>query len=419
MLYCCSKPVGFWFGWWDPNATVETGDPLERLVLSSMIVIGLCVLARRSVNWRMAFQENTWLVVLFAYMLISIVWSDFPFVSFKRWVKTAGTLVMAMIVLSEARPYDSLRSLFLRISYVLIPLSMVLVKYFPHLGVQFAQWSGGRMWCGATLAKNSLGVLCYISAVFLIWMLSRRLQGKEPLYSRSHMFADLLVLSLTFVLMIGPGGSYSATSIAALMVSMGIFFSLRRLERIQYLNKVWGAGVLGVCVILLVVRLLQVSPLGLVATMLGREETLTGRTDLIWSVLVPLAWKHPILGVGYGAFWIVPVPEFNFPINEAHNGYLDVFIELGATGLALLFFLVISFFNKARREFEHNRDWASLQIAFLATLILHNFTESDFLRSTFPFWNMFILLMIVHPWEYAIAQTRPALISGDWGRPRL
>jgi exopolysaccharide production protein ExoQ len=75
-------------------------------------------------------------------MLISILWSDFPFISLKRWVRTAGCSIMALVVLSEANPYEAMHAILRRTIYVVMPLSVVLVKYYPHLGVSFGRWSG-------------------------------------------------------------------------------------------------------------------------------------------------------------------------------------------------------------------------------------------------------------------------------------
>lgn len=85
------------------------------------------------------------------------------------------------------------------------------------------------------------------------------------------------------------------------------------------------------------------------------------------------------------------------PINQAHNGYLDVFMELGIVGVILLCLCILSYFVKARMSFDIDRDWASLQIAFLAMVIVHNWTETSFLRSTILMWNLFVLFWLVGP----------------------
>ena len=120
---------------------------------------------------------NRWLVLLISYMLVSILWSDIPFVAFKRWVREFTAVIMALLVLSEPAPRQALESVLRRTVYVLIPFSVLLIKYFPDLGVIYSRWTGEIQWIGVTLQKNGLGRLCLISAFFLVWTLTRRWQG--------------------------------------------------------------------------------------------------------------------------------------------------------------------------------------------------------------------------------------------------
>jgi O-antigen ligase len=142
-----------------------------------------------------------------------------------------------------------------------------------------------------------------------------------------------------------------------------------------------------------------VSPMEVVAPLLGRKADLTGRTDLIWDVLLPIAHQYPVLGQGYGAFWITPVAGLTLDVNEAHNGYLDVFIELGAVGLVLLALVVIAYFRKAKNELPHDFNWGAFRLSFLAMFLIHNWTETTLLRSREILWNLFVLFLVVFPAE--------------------
>jgi O-antigen ligase len=80
---------------------------------------------------------------------------------------------------------------------------------------------------------------------------------------------------------------------------------------------------------------------------LGREPTLTGRTEL-WGVLLPSALKRPFLGYGFYAYWLGLQGESANAIvaahwfyGYAHNGILEILLQLGFVGLAM--FLVTLF----------------------------------------------------------------------------
>ena len=76
--------------------------------------------------------------------LLAILWSDFQFVAFKRWIKILGHPIMALVVLTDPDPIEALRRLFKRAAFVLVPMSILFIKYFPEYGRGFDQWTGER-----------------------------------------------------------------------------------------------------------------------------------------------------------------------------------------------------------------------------------------------------------------------------------
>lgn len=419
-LICASRPLAWWITGQNVTGDISAleGSSLDRNVLLLLILIACLLLVRSSFEWTRFISENKPLLLLFGFMLFTIAWSDFPFVSFKRWFKTAGSVIMGIVVLSEPNPPRALMCILRRTSYILIPFSIVLIKYFPDLGVQFGRWSGHTMWAGVTMGKNGLGPLCVMAMFYLLWSVNHQIKHHELFKDRSVAIAECIILTITLILMRGPGGAYSVTSIIILVLGVSIFFILRTPQAdsarmgTRIIMAVCGLGL----AVGLVTLIFEEAPLKLIATLFGRDATLTGRTDLIWSKLLPIAMQHPLMGIGYGAFWIRPVDfDFTMPINQAHNGYLDVMIELGGIGLVLLFCCIASFFNKARLNFEIDPDWASLRMAFLVMVLVHNFTETSFLRSTILMWNVFILFGLVGPIftqkTYVILRFKNAVIS--------
>ena len=135
------------------------GSPFDRLFFLAVIILGVIVLLRRRIAWGELLSENKWLVLYFAYCLFSIFWADEQFVLFKRWFKDLGNPIMALILLTERRPYDALATTFRRISYVFMPLSVLFIKYYPHLG-RIHAISGAPTYTGAADQKNTLGLTC-------------------------------------------------------------------------------------------------------------------------------------------------------------------------------------------------------------------------------------------------------------------
>src|SRR5438445_7809060 len=91
-----SKPVSLWLGGGTQLETPDDylkGSPLDMLIFLFLIVAGILVLWRRRVNWQSFISNNSWLFAFYLYWALSTTWSDYPFVSLKRWIKDVGNIV--------------------------------------------------------------------------------------------------------------------------------------------------------------------------------------------------------------------------------------------------------------------------------------------------------------------------------------
>ena len=76
------------------SQALHEGNPVDQAVYGMLIVAGILVLANRRVGIDQLAKNNSWIILFFLYEGISFAWSDFPFVSFKRWIKASGDFVM-------------------------------------------------------------------------------------------------------------------------------------------------------------------------------------------------------------------------------------------------------------------------------------------------------------------------------------
>lgn len=380
MLYEASRPLAAWL--MVAEAEDAGSSPFDQIFLIGLLCLGLLVLVRRKVNWYSTLKQNVWLMILLSYMFVSVLWSDIPFVSFKRWIREFEAVVMAFVLISEEDPRQALECLLRRVAYIHIPLSWILIKYFPNYGVQYSQWTGDLMWVGVSTQKNGLGTLCLISIFFIVWTLVRRWQGSNIAVSRCHTPAEVLLLVLAIMLLKGPGGAYSSTSgysstaVTALAVGLTTFFGLTW-------RKKRGGYVAGNALSSLVVLMIGYGTalpfageqLEGVTSALGRDSTFTGRTS-IWAKLVPVFEERPVLGCGFGGFW-TPETRAIYIFGQAHNGYLQVLMELGMIGLVLASVFLVSCVRKAARALTKSFDWAGLCICLVVMAALQNVTEAS------------------------------------------
>ena len=137
---------------------------------------------------------------------------------------------MALIILTEASPRKSLEIVLKRTVYILIPFSLLLIKYYPNLGVAFQRHSGAKSWIGVTMGKNQLGILCMVSGLFLLWNFFTLRHQRLGRRSWTETASYLLVLGMTLFLITGEG-AYSATAVACLPAGIITFLLLRGAKR--------------------------------------------------------------------------------------------------------------------------------------------------------------------------------------------
>lgn len=388
-------------------ANNESGSALDRWTLIALTMMGIVVLARRRFDWSRVVRRHGWLLALLSYMFLSTLWSDITIIALKRWVREWVAIVMALIVMSEGNPRQALASLFRRSAYILIPFSLVLIKFYPAMGRRYGRYSGTEMWTGVTGQKNELGRLCMISIFFLFMALYRRWRERGPLGGRYQAWADISIVFIGLYLLIG---SSSATSMGTLIVGIATFLTLRRFERLRL--GIPLAGLLALVLVLVAYGVsgpfLGGSGFSAFTSALGRDATLTGRTE-VWADVLPARSQRPLLGYGFGSFWTDARREL-YDIPTAHNGYLDILLELGEVGLAFYLIWLLSCARKLRRAMAQDYDWASFGICLLLMVLVYNSTESA-LNSLADYMTAVVVLAVF------VSSSKPMIMARERGGP--
>lgn len=398
-----TRPITIWM---DPflgipsNIDPTEGSPLERIVWTILIVAGLLILMKKRIQWSQVIRNNKWIFSLLLYTMISILWSNFQGVALKRWIKTFGSIVMALIVLTEPRPVQAISTLLRRAFLLHIPLDIIVIKYFRHIGVGYSK-KGLEMWTGLTTHKNTLGEVCMISGLYFTWDIFNKL-------GKSRVIIDLFYLAMIMFLMNGPGYSSSTTAMVVLFIGLLIFFSFRLAPKEEILlNRFIFTGGISLLFLLITMQIGITAFTGnrtlttVSLEIAGRDSTFTGRTDLWGDVLLD-ASKHPLKGVGYGSYWIDNLAnnlwdKYDWRPNQGHNGYVDVYVELGMIGLFLLGGLLISTFHKIKKMIIDDFEFGHFFMALFVMIVIHNITESSFLRGDHHLWFFFLLISLTIP----------------------
>jgi MYXO-CTERM domain-containing protein len=200
------------------------GSLIDGTAFLVLILLGIGTLLRRRVDWQTIFRANLWVLVFYLYCGFSVLWSDYSLVSLKRWIKDVGHIVMILVILSEANPVQALREVFTRCAYVLVPLSVLFMKYYPQTGTYYNDWTGECSFCGATDGKNQLGRLGLTMALFMVWILTD-LQNTKTRFGRIRQGLPEMAVLLLCLWVLRKANS--ATSLACFVIATAVFYGLR------------------------------------------------------------------------------------------------------------------------------------------------------------------------------------------------
>jgi exopolysaccharide production protein ExoQ len=384
VVLIASRPVTSWLFGADPASELpgsrDDGHPLDAFVYLSLIVTGVIVLCRRSVSWRTVVDQNGWLLVLYVFWLTTVLWSDYPLITMKRLTKDLGNIVMVLILLTERHPATAVRATLVRCAYVCIPLSLVLIRYYPSIGRLYVGYHGDvPMYVGVTLHKNSLGILAVVSVLSIGWdLLSRIRVGGRAVVSTLFAAQVLLLLASSHLLLVAD----SATSLLCLLVGVTLLglLALPILRRSSWMLEV---GALYTVLVLWIASPV-LNPSRSVLTALGRDSTLTSRVDIWYTVLLHAA--NPLVGAGFNTFWagqrLRTLHDTIGGIIQAHNGYLETYLNGGVVGLGLLVLVLVSAYRRLKLQLSRGGLEARVRFTLLFIALIHNVSEASFNTSS-------------------------------------
>ena len=371
-----TRALGSWF---QIEGTMEAGSPLDRAFLTSVVLASLILLFKRGFDWSSAYRNNTWLIVLLGFITISLLWSSMPDISFRRWVREIIVIATSFLIMTEKNPKNALISLLRRTIYVLLPFSLLLIKYYPILGRKYNVWTGGVEWTGVADTKNHLAKLCVIAIFFLLWTLRQRWKGYDLPVVRHQVIIELFLIFLSFFLLGGPHKSltYSATSTIILVAGISAFIALSwAIKRGISISFMFIGLLVGLIFIYgTVTPFIGGLSLVDVSNLMERDATVTSRGTHIWPILVPFVMRSPIIGYGVGGFWTTEIAARTTA--SAHNGYLEALLHYGFLGLGLIFLFILSCTKKAIMTIEDENDWGIFFLCLIFMFLLHNITESS------------------------------------------
>lgn len=383
--------------WLNPGIQVilpedsSDGSPFDRIFFIFLIVSGVYTFLKRKLDWSLLFRNNVFVFLFFLYCGISIIWSDAPTATFNAWVKMVTVMMMAIIIITDNDPVEAIRTTIKRAYFVLIPLSILLIKYYPEYGRSYSRFTGQPFYGGVTIYKNGLGILCIVSGLFLVWDLIRMLRDASSKSGKMPIMINMVLLGMVIWL---SSMAESATSLACFFIGVSILvgFEIPFIKsKAKYLNIVAVSAAF-----IALLTFFSFNALEDLVHSLGRDMTLTGRT-FIWERVLSVD-INPAIGTGYSSFWLGERGKSlldlnNIPLTQAHNGYIEVYLNLGYIGIGLLIMLIINTYINTKNTLMDNFQYGKLLLTYMVVILITNITEASFATKE-VLWFLFILISL-------------------------
>ncbi|MFL1463816.1 O-antigen ligase family protein [Roseococcus sp. DSY-14] len=368
-------------------AAAELGavDPVNRAL--QLLLLGGCgLLALRAGAPALRVLLRLWpFLLVLALVLASAAWSQSPGHTLRRSLALVALLACVAstgALLGVGRFFRIL----LGVVAALILASLAEAALRPAVGFDTGDYANAIR--GVFPQKNVTGLAMLFAALALSFLVLER--GRLRWTDGAWLAALLAMLVLT----------RSTTSLLLTAVVAGVTLLALWAAR----GGLWGAAAALATALGLVAAAVAFAGLGTQGffDLIGKDSSLTGRTfiwDGVWRVIA----GRPLLGHGYAAFWLGGAREVRalaelvaWEVPNAHSGYLEVLLQLGWAGLALVGLMALATVALALRAALRGQValalWAVLVLAVVAVM---NRTESVLLNPDFPllFWLLALVAL--------------------------
>lgn len=359
----------------------DPADPessaILRLIWLPVYALTLVLLLLRPGATLVMLSRNLLLMALIVLALVSTLWSVAPDDTLRRAFALAMTTAFGLW-LAARFAWAELVRIIASVFGLLAVLSTFMALFVPAIGVDQLVHAGA--WKGVWWEKNTLGAMMAFGSVACLAAMMN-----DP--ARRWLWAALAVLCTALVLL-----STSKTALLAWTLGVG------GLGGIAISRSGFGFAALTLSVGLtggvLVVLVLMIAPVEAVQ-LLGRDATLTGRTD-IWVVLLEQIRAAPWTGYGYKAYWVAENgPVFwvrqatAWDVPTAHNGWIEIGLALGLPGIVLMALVYVrGLLGALGRVFAGAETYWALPI--IAMIGLVSISESNLLQQNDLSWVLLI-----------------------------
>lgn len=369
---------------------IGTSNIVNQVAFSFVFLMASVVLVGQLGLVVSVFRRDKLLFIFLAWCFLSLSWSGFPAVSFKRFFQFATTVWVCLAVLLNVDSPEDVVRLMRYLYNIYIPLCLLSV-----ILVAGAMDPETMSWRGLAPSKNHLGQACLISIlVYLEWILHGSTKAR---------FVAFGYLMVSVLLLLGSRSTTSLLAILLLAAWQGLVLFNRHFASPRVGSVFMGLVALSLLIFLGITFLGDKVLLNMITEMLGKDPSFTGRTDL-WKYIFREVKNHWFMGCGFGGFWLpdhsalqIIYEDFVWLPNQSHNGYLDILNELGVVGLFMFGLMTV----RCLASFA-NKDRVNYLMWFAISALIVNLQESTLIRPNVLTGVLFFLSYVSVSVDFAV-----------------
>ncbi len=357
-------------------------NPVNQIVYTFLFLSSFLLVIIKRDDVFSFIQKEKYLTIFILYAVLSAIWADYPAISFRRSFQlyTVFQVVLTSLILIDF--YKQLKVIKIIITLYTIVSAISILVVPEAIDPAFGSPRG------LTGQKNSFAQMFVL--IFLLYLILN--QFSKDNFNKIITLGGIIISAFFVIISLSTTGLMALLYIFALM---GIF-KIDTLFKDLRIGRTFSLFLLFILLSFAILFSLNSDFLEIVVSQyFGKDLTFTGRTEK-WIMMMDQISRHFWFGCGYDSFWDVPgnLNAFFEIGNSAHNGFVEIFNELGFVGFSLMFLVIINHFIKA---FKSKRIF---NVVALTAILLLNLTESTLFRGRGALSFVLIWILLFNSLEY-------------------
>ena len=342
----------------------ESSNIVNQIIFVFLFFSSIVSLIYRHESFFLFIQKEKLLIAFILLCVLSAFWSEYPFISFKRSFQLFVTYLVIILAILNIDHSVLLKLIRLTISAYLF-FSLFSCIFIPAaIDPIFGTWRG------IEVQKNGLAQNSFFGLLSSLVLFKNGKLGWTKYYD-----AILITLSIFLIFMARSSSVFMALFF---IIILFVVFKLESLFQILKVGRfLLGFTTASFAAMVFIFINFSSTIFAIIPEFFNKDLTLSGRVP-IWVYVWSQIEKHLIVGYGYGTYWIMGSPRIDlfasyfegFKVNEAHNGYLEILLQVGIVGLVLfLGIIVVSIYRTLKIK-------SNIALVIILSIYFLNLTES-------------------------------------------